>query len=305
VALRGIPENPKTDSSGNYNWSIHPGWTGTVTPYKSGYRFLPESREYLNVTEDKTGQDYDAITQFNLTISATSGGTTKPAPATYPKDLNSLVTVRAIPDSRYRFEHWEVDGAVSKAGNPITWTIKKDTTIRANFIQQFNLTIRATSGGTTTPPPATYSKDLNTSVTVTAIPDSNYRFAHWTGDASGSGNPITLTIDENKTIKANFIRIKSVANLNVEKRVERGFFSGYTLNVLTWQANPENTEMGLTVSAQRVYRKARTESNAKWARIVELTGTVLKYEDRNVPKDSDYVYAVTCVDDKGNESPVY
>jgi hypothetical protein len=63
--------------------------------------------------------------------------------------------------------------------------------------------------------------------------------------------------------------------------------------------------MGLAVSAQRVYRKARTEDNTKWARLVELAGAVLSYEDRNVPEDSDYVYAVTCVDDKGNESAVY
>jgi hypothetical protein len=213
------------------------------------------------------------------------------------------VTVRAIPDSSYRFAYWT--GDASGSSNPITLKIDEDKTIRANFSKQYNLTIRATAGGTTTPPPATYPKDLNSSVTVTAIPDSNYRFAHWTGDASGSINPMTLTIKKDTTIRANFIRIKSVANLNVEKRVERSYFSGYTLNVLTWQANPENAEMGLTVSAQRVYRKARTENNTKWARIVELVGTVVKYEDRNVPKDSDYVYAVTCVDDKGNESPVY
>ena len=102
-----------------------------------------------------------------------------------------------------------------------------------------------------------------------------------------------------------FLAIRSVANLKVEKRVERGFFNGYTLNILTWEANPENTELGLVISAQRVYRKARTEGNSKWARIAELAGSILRYEDRNVPSDSDYVYAVTCVDDKGNESKIY
>ncbi len=114
-----------------------------------------------------------------------------------------------------------------------------------------------------------------------------------------------VTSDQTGQDYAAFLAIRSVANLKVEKRVERGFFNGYTLNVLTWEANPENTELGLTVSAQRVYRKARTEDNTKWARIAELSGSILKYEDRNVPSDSDYVYAVTCVDDKGNESAIY
>ena len=89
------------------------------------------------------------------------------------------------------------------------------------------------------------------------------------------------------------------------KRIERGFFHGYTLYALTWEANPENTEHNIAISAQRVYRKARTEDNSKWVRIIELSGTVLKYEDLNVRSDSDYVYAVTCVNDKGFESPIY
>jgi hypothetical protein len=303
VTLTGLPEDPTTDSSGNYSVSVEPGWTGSVIPYKSGYRFEPPSREYLKITTGQTGQDYSAIAQFNLTIGAASGGTTTPPPATYPKDKNSLVTVRANPSSSYRFANWT--GDASGSANPITLTIDKNKTIRANFIEQFDLMLSATSGGTTTPPPATYTKDKNTLLTVTAVPDLNYRFANWTGDAPGAGNPLTLKFDKKRTIRANFIRIKSVANLQVEKRVERSLFSGYTLNVLTWEANPQNAAMGLAVSAQRVYRKARTEDNTKWARLVELAGAVLSYEDRNVPEDSDYVYAVTCVDDKGNESAVY
>jgi len=305
VTLTGLPGNPTTDRSGIYSTDVENGWMGTVIPNKSGYRFLPSSREYINVTSAQAEQNYRAIKQFNLTITATSGGTTAPQPATYPKDMNSRVTVRGNPDSNYRFDKWT--GDASGSSNPMTLTIDRDKTIRANFIKQFNLTITATSGGTTTPPPATYPYDLNSSVTVTAIPDLNYRFDKWEVDgvASGSVNPMTLPIDKSKTIRANFIRIKSAANLKVEKRVERGFFSGYTLNALTWEANPENAEMGLTVSAQRVYRKARAEDKTKWARIVELTGTVLKYDDRNVPSDSDYVYAVVNVDDMGNESAIY
>jgi len=125
-----------------------------------------------------------------------------------------------------------------------------------------------------------------------------------------SFSPLSITysnVTSNQTGQdyAAFLAIRSVANLKVEKRVERGFFHGYILNALTWEANPENTEMGLAISAQRVYRKARTEDNSKWARIAEPAGSILKYEDRNVPSDSDYVYAVTCVDDKGNESAIY
>jgi hypothetical protein len=101
------------------------------------------------------------------------------------------------------------------------------------------------------------------------------------------------------------IRIKSVSNLVVTKTIERGFFKGYTLNALTWEANPDNTEKEITITEHRIYRKSRSEDDTKWARIGEVAGTIYKYEDRNIPANSDYVYAVTCVDDQEHESLVF
>ncbi|TRZ90409.1 hypothetical protein D4R89_04395 [bacterium] len=309
--MTGLPGNPVTDSSGNYSVSVENGWTGTVTPNKSGFVFTPSSRDYVNVASAQAGQNYIAVEQFKISgrvkedSVGLSGVTMTGLPGNPVTDSSGNYSVSVE-------NGWAGTVTPKKSGYAFTPASRKYPNVASaqagqNYIAiiQFNLTITATSGGTTTPPPATYPYDLNSSVTVTAIPDSNYRFDKWTGDASGSVNPMTLTIDRAKTITANFIRIQSVANLNVEKRVERSFFSGYILNALTWEANSENAEMGLTVSAQRVYRKARAEDNTKWARIVELAGAVLKYEDRKVPSDSDYVYAVICVDDKGNESAIY
>jgi hypothetical protein len=101
------------------------------------------------------------------------------------------------------------------------------------------------------------------------------------------------------------IRVKSVSNLTVTKHIERTFFHAYYLNSLTWEANSDNTEKGITITAQRIYRKTRTEDDSKWTLISEVQATVFKYEDRNIPSDSDYVYAVTCVDDKEHESKIY
>ena len=115
-------------------------------------------------------------------------------------------------------------------------------------------------------------------------------------------NVYLTTVNVDPFIK---IFIKSVSNLSVVKRTERTFFRGFTLNALTWTANPDNTEKNITITAQRIYRKARTADNSAWLRIAQVGGTVYKYEDRNIPADSDYVYAVTCVDDKEHESQIY
>lgn len=43
-----------------------------------------------------------------------------------------------------------------------------------------------------------------TSATLTATPDAGYIFAAWTGGASGTTNPLTLTMDSDKTVGATF-----------------------------------------------------------------------------------------------------
>ena len=184
--------------------------------------------------------------------------------------------------------------ALGPSTSRISGTVRKDSSGLSG------VTMTGLPGNPTTDSSGEYGMDVDPGWGGTVRPQkSGFSFS-----------PLSITysnVTSNQTGQdyAAFLAIRSVANLKVEKRVERGFFNGYTLNALTWEANPENTEMGLAISAQRVYRKARTEDNSKWARIAEPAGSILKYEDRNVPSDSDYVYAVTCVDDKGNESAIY
>ena len=44
----------------------------------------------------------------------------------------------------------------------------------------------------------------NTSVTLTAVPDSGYEFVEWSGDASGNENPLIVNMDNDKSITASF-----------------------------------------------------------------------------------------------------
>ncbi len=72
-----------------------------------------------------------------------------------------------------------------------------------------SLTITAGSGGTTEPSPGTYQYDEGTEVTVRAIPHTGYTFGGWSGAASGTTNPITMTMDSDKSITANFTKVPS------------------------------------------------------------------------------------------------
>jgi uncharacterized repeat protein (TIGR02543 family) len=139
---------------------------------------------------------------YQLTISTNSGGTTDPSPGTNSYSYGSRVTITAIPDSGYSFSGWS--GCTSSTENPITITLDTHKSITANFTKDCSLTLTASTGGTTDPAPGAYAYDTGDQVTITAIPDSGYVFTGWSGDASGNANPLTITMDSNKSITANF-----------------------------------------------------------------------------------------------------
>jgi hypothetical protein len=74
------------------------------------------------------------------------------------------------------------------------------------WVLQQTLIIMSTVGGTTDPVPGEHTYPQGTEVTVTALPEDRYRFGHWSGDASSSENPIVITMDSDKSLRANFIR---------------------------------------------------------------------------------------------------
>jgi uncharacterized repeat protein (TIGR02543 family) len=70
---------------------------------------------------------------YTLTISATDGGTTEPSPSSYTYPAGTTVTVKAIPNSGYTFNHWELDGANVGPTNPITITMDSNHNLHAVF----------------------------------------------------------------------------------------------------------------------------------------------------------------------------
>ena len=47
-----------TNSSGYYSRDLDNGWSGTVTPQKGDYSFIPVIRNYANLTADQKNQDF-------------------------------------------------------------------------------------------------------------------------------------------------------------------------------------------------------------------------------------------------------
>ena len=64
--------------------------------------------------------------------------------------------------------------------------------------------ITPSGSGSVSPSSGTY--DAGTRVTLTASPASGYQFSHWSGDAGGDQNPVTIASDKHMNVVANFVR---------------------------------------------------------------------------------------------------
>lgn len=103
------------------------------------------------------------------------------------------------------------------------------------------LNITYTVGGGSTPTPNEYTLSINTSngsvskspnqstytegstVSLTATPNSGYEFSSWSGAVSGSQNPISITMNSNKTVSANFSAIQTGGTpVTISKSVATG-----------------------------------------------------------------------------------
>ena len=77
----------------------------------------------------------------------------------------------------------------------------------------YTLTVAASEGGSVNDPGDTHNENSN--VSLTASPAEGYAFSGWTGDASGSTNPLSVSMTSDKNITASFIRLQYSLGVNI------------------------------------------------------------------------------------------
>ncbi|MBT8351599.1 MAG: hypothetical protein KJO26_10250, partial [Deltaproteobacteria bacterium] len=124
-----------TNSSGYYSREVTYGWSGTVTPARGGYSFVPVSRSYSNVTTDQFNQDYTENAEnrlFSVTIDVVGSGNVKIDPEKDYYAKGSLITMTATAKSGWLFGEWR--GDLDSSDNPERISINSDMTITAVFL---------------------------------------------------------------------------------------------------------------------------------------------------------------------------
>jgi uncharacterized repeat protein (TIGR02543 family) len=190
----------------------------TFTNWTEGTTIVSTNASYaLTVTSNRTLVANFGINTYSLTVTATNGSVTKvPNQTTFNYGTSVLIT--AIPNTGYSFTGWSGDAIGTS--NSVTVLMISNKNITANFAltppDTYTLNVTATLGGTAVKNPNQTGYTSGTSVQVTATPIAGYTFSGWTGDATGTTNPLSVNMNSNKNIVANFALIPVVTySLNV------------------------------------------------------------------------------------------
>ena len=142
--------------------------------------------------------------EYSLTVNVIGSGSVSVS-LDPPYSFNEVVTLTPHPAPGWVFAGWS-DGIVG-TDNPSSITINGNKIVNANFTPiEYTLVISITGQGTVNVNPSQPTYQYGDVVQLTAIESLDYTFTRWGGDLSGSTNPISITMDDNKAVAATFTR---------------------------------------------------------------------------------------------------
>ncbi|MCX2745310.1 BspA family leucine-rich repeat surface protein [Mangrovivirga sp. M17] len=141
-----------------------------------------------------------AIISYTLTTQAEGSGSVNPN----SKKVKSgeTIEVTATPELGSEFTGWT--GDINSSDNPLVLTMDKDLNITANFTKS-TYTFTAEVNGPGSVSLSTKEVTFGEKVEITATPEEGYIFHGWSGDVNTIENPLSVTINRNMNIKAQFI----------------------------------------------------------------------------------------------------
>jgi hypothetical protein len=144
---------------------------------------------------------------WTLTISSTAGGqVTTPGEGTSSYDHAATVNLVATPDAHHHFVGWTGPVADPTSAST-TVAVTADTAVEAVFaIDQHTVVITSTAGGTVSPPgTGRFVYDYGTVLILEAQAAPQFEFAGWTGSSFDTSQRISVTVESDRQICANFI----------------------------------------------------------------------------------------------------
>jgi hypothetical protein len=223
-------------------------------------------------------RDKYAQAVFGTTLNTTAAGNgsvvLSPPGGVYP--YGTIVWLTGMPQPGSYFGLW--GNAASGNVNPLSFGVTNpNPTVSSLFSPvgggQAALTVVSKGNGRISVSPRANVYSVGQGVTITATPDSGQSFSGWSGDSTGTQNPLAVVLDQSKIIYANFTHRSALsAHASYEGLKQEGFvltltgdFGGrYQIssssNLLNWLAvgivtNPFGTVQFLDTNAMNLTRR--------------------------------------------------
>ena len=273
----------------------------TATP-NAGYTFTSWSGDAIGSANPLTvsmNGNKNITANFTLntyTLNVISvNGTVVKNPVLVNYNSGSTVTLTATPNAGYTFTSWS--GDASGTTNPLTVTMDGNKNITANYtLDTFTLNVTSVNG-TVVKNPVLVNYNSGSTVTLTATPNAGYTFTSWSGDATGTTNPLTVTMNGNKNITANYTAVVSTFTLNVtavngtvvKNPVLVNYNSGSTVTLTatpnagytftSWSGDATGTTSSLTITMnanKNITANFTAIAGTFTLNVIAVNGTVLK-----------------------------
>ena len=192
-------------------------------PYDNGFLQLKSGGQLIDKGKIITGIEYSGSSpdigafeyggsyltkSYVLTVSVPGniGGQILISPQQMIYDSGSVVTLTAVPDEFYYFAGWS--GDYTGTDSLITINMDENKNIVGSFAtDKFLLSVYTSGPGIITLNPDQKLFDSGSTVTLTAIPETDCDFIGWTGDTITENDHLTLTINKNISVTGIFQRL--------------------------------------------------------------------------------------------------
>lgn len=214
----------------------------------------PEDAPVVDITLlIRTGTEYELLTDIAPLTATLNVMTGDIAPAAVPN-----LIVAGVPTV--------LNGGVLTNGDPAGWhvadaapNVDAEAGMYTATVDQFSafvlltprylLTTAVVGDGTITPTPDPLGYLVGTPVQLTAVPGAGSKFDFWSGDAAGTVNPVTVVMDADKAVTANF---SPIAVVNYTVTVDPSVGGAVTLNPDLAQY-PDGTTVTVTATPDPDY----------------------------------------------------
>lgn len=176
----------------------------------------------------------------------------------------------------------------------------------------YTLSIEVTGSGSVTRSPETASYADGEQVTLTAVPDLEWHFQGWGGDASNSSEEITITMTSDMSLTATFVEVVRDVRLSysaISSSVDGSFSINYSFR------NFGNTPVSIVAAAYVIYGSAGVPLSdivkttdtltipATLAIDEQINAQLAGYSDQYIP----YYFrlGITIVDSEGTSQNLY